>query len=84
MDVWCRVELVVPNGTSPDLAAVDALAQLQLAARRAGATIRVFDACEELVELLDLVGLLGEMRGEPEGGEEVGVEERVELDDPVA
>ena len=41
----------------PDLALVDALARLQLAARRRGCSIQLRDPCEELRELLDLVGL---------------------------
>ena len=38
----------------PDLSVVDALARMQLAARRAGCAIRVRDACPELSELLGL------------------------------
>ena len=70
----------------PDLAAVDALARLQLAARRLGCSIRLRETRAELVELLDLVGLRGclEVGGEPEGGEQIGVEEVVMPDDPVA
>jgi ABC-type transporter Mla MlaB component len=60
-----------------DLGAVDQLAQWQLVARRVGCCIRLRDACVDLVELLDLVGLdeggidvrLGEAGGEAEGGE---------------
>lgn len=81
---WCRIELIGPSGVLPDLAAVDALARLELAARRLGGSIRLLDVCEELAELLDLAGLRGEMSGEAEGGEEVGVEEGVEPGDPVA
>ena len=76
----------------PDLSAVDALARLQLAARRLGYSIRLRDTCAELTELLELVGLLDlaglrgrlQVGGEPEGGEQVGVEEVVMPDDPVA
>ena len=106
----------------PDLALVDELARLQLAARRLGYSIRLRGACLELSKLLDLVGLgeiitrvarplegsspggssqcpqgllprpsgraspaLGfESGGEPEGGEQGGVEEVVHPDDPVA
>lgn len=78
----------------PDLAVVNELARLQLAARRVGCSIRLRAACTELCELLDLVGL-GELgpdsaglcrqsSGEAEGGEQVGVEEIVMPDDPVA
>lgn len=41
----------------PDLTAVDALARLQLTARRAGGHIRLLHAGDRLRELLDLVGL---------------------------
>ncbi|MGB9281455.1 MAG: hypothetical protein WCB57_15420, partial [Pseudonocardiaceae bacterium] len=41
----------------PDLAVVDELARWQLAARRLGCSIQVREACGELVELLDLLGL---------------------------
>jgi len=40
-----------------DLSVVDELARLQLAACRAGCTIRLRDACQQLAELLSLVGL---------------------------
>ena len=76
----------------PDLSAVDALARLQLAARRLGCSIQLRETCAELSELLELAGLpdlIGpsgslEVVGEPEGGEQVGVEEVVVPDDPVA
>lgn len=78
----------------PDLSVVDELARWQLAARRLGCSIRLRDACVELVELLDLlglgevvsgiVGLPGEVGREAEGGEQGGVEEVVMPDDPVA
>jgi hypothetical protein len=82
----------------PDLSVVDALARMQLAARRAGCAIRVRDACTELSELLGLCGLSGGMGGlcgevgglavearrQAEHGEQVGVEEVVVADDPVA
>ena len=41
----------------PDVVAVDALARLQLTARRLGRQIRLRHACDELRELLALVGL---------------------------
>jgi predicted dithiol-disulfide oxidoreductase (DUF899 family) len=41
----------------PGLAVVDELARLQLTARRCGCSIRLRDACVELLELLDLLGL---------------------------
>ena len=68
------------------LAIVDALARLQLAARRGGYRIEVVGAPDEVVELVELTGLsdvLGvEPRRQPEEGEErVRVEEEGELDD---
>jgi ABC-type transporter Mla MlaB component len=41
----------------PDLAAINALARLQLTARRLGCRIRLRNAAPELRALLDLVGL---------------------------
>jgi STAS domain len=77
-----------------DLATVDALARLTLAARRQGLTIRLVDASPELRALLELVGLDGlllagaesalEADGEAELGEQLGVEEVVEPGDPPA
>ena len=43
--------------TEPDPAILDALVRLQLAARRLGSSIRLENACTELVDLLALVGL---------------------------
>jgi hypothetical protein len=72
---------------------VDELARLQLAAGRFGCSIQLRGACDELVDLLDLVGLGDvvwtavaalQVLGQAEGGEEVGVEEVVVPDDPVA
>ena len=78
----------------PGLALVDELARTQLRARRLGCRIELRDACAELWALLDLVGLtdvvtaarrgLRQVDGEAEDGEEVGVHEGVEPDDPVA
>jgi hypothetical protein len=46
-----------------DLGAVDELAQLQLAARRLGCSIRLRDPCAELLDLLELVGLADLVNG---------------------
>lgn len=51
----------------PDVAVVDELARLQLAARRLGCSIRLRDSCVELVELLDLVGLAEVVTGVARG-----------------
>jgi len=76
----------------PDLVSVDALARLELAARRIGCGIRLRDAPPELGGLLVFVGLDGvipraglgvEARRQAEEREELlGVEEERELDDP--
>ena len=47
----------LPAGLRPDLWVVDRLARLQLAARRAGYSIRLRDAPGRLRELIDLAGL---------------------------
>ncbi|MFC8514022.1 STAS domain-containing protein [Streptomyces sp. NPDC057257] len=63
----------------PGLGAVDLLARLQLAARRAGGRIRLRDPAPSLLALLDLVGLRFEVEGQPEQREPpLGVEEEVE------
>ena len=77
----------------PDLAVVEWLARLQLAARRLGYSIAVRHAGRELVELLELCGVadvlaaparLGvEVEGEAESGEQLGIHEVVVPDDPV-
>ncbi|WP_158693138.1 STAS domain-containing protein [Streptomyces viridochromogenes] len=67
----------------PGLGAVDLLARLQLAARRAGGRIRLRDADPALHALLDLVGLRFEVEGQAEQREPaLGVEEAVEPGDP--
>ncbi|MFJ7332063.1 STAS domain-containing protein [Streptomyces sp. NPDC101110] len=67
----------------PGLAAVDLLAKLQLAARRAGGRVRLRDPDPALRALLDLVGLRFEVEGEVEEREPaLGVEEAVEPGDP--
>jgi hypothetical protein len=84
----------LPGSDRPDLALVDELARLQLAARRAGYSIRLRDAPAALTALLATVGLAGvlgaaglprlEVGRQAEGGEQVGVQEAVQPDDPVA
>ena len=76
---------VVGGAGFPDLAVVDALQRWQLWARRGGGSLVLRDACAELLELLELVGLGLEVRGEAEGGEPpLRVEEGVEPGDPLA
>ena len=82
------VEVPVWRGQSPlqpDLAVVDSLARLQLAARRRGWSIRLQNPGRRLRQLLELVGLaalLVEVEGEAKGRELLGVEEGVEADGP--
>ncbi|MFI6338529.1 STAS domain-containing protein [Streptomyces sp. NPDC050535] len=67
----------------PGLGAVDALARLELAARRAGGRVRLRNPAPSLRALLDLVGLRFEMEGQPEEREPAGgVQEAVEPGDP--
>lgn len=49
---YCRV-----SGIEPDAVTVDALAQLQLAARRHRCQVRLRDASPELLELVAFMGL---------------------------
>lgn len=78
--------LVLPG--PPDLSVVDALARFQLAAGRAGFSVRLGDATPELADLIELAGLAAvvrsERRGKAEVGEQVGVDEAVDGGDPVA
>jgi hypothetical protein len=63
----------------PDLAMVDALARMQLGARRRGSRLRLRNVNDELRGLLELVGLADvlalEPRRQPELGEQLGVDE---------
>jgi anti-anti-sigma regulatory factor len=70
-----------------DADTIDAIARLQLAARRLGLELRLRHASGELRELLALAGLAEVLGLEPGGQAEeredgVGVEEEGELDDP--
>jgi hypothetical protein len=66
-----------------DLGTVDALARLRLAGKRLGFEVRLTPT-EELLELLELAGLV-EVLWQPEEREEaLGVEEERELGDPPA
>jgi hypothetical protein len=73
-----------PLAGRADLVAVDTLARLALAARQLGCAIRLRDADPDLLGLLGLVGLTREVVGQAEDGEQVGAEEVVVPDDPVA
>ena len=74
-------------GPCPDLDTVDALARLQLAARRLGFSIRLDEVHPQLSELLDLAGLrlllLREAGGQPEDREPIRIEETLDGGDTV-
>ncbi|MGH2753943.1 MAG: STAS domain-containing protein [Actinomycetota bacterium] len=85
----CDVEALV----EPDAVAVDALARLQLTARRCGSKVRVRNAREDLQQLIALMGLSDvvpvspdlsvEPGRQPEEREERGgVEEEIDPADP--
>jgi hypothetical protein len=83
------VALCDVGGLPADLVAIDALARIQLAARRKGRQVVLRHAADDLRDMLALVGLAGALRIEPGGQAEqrkqgVGVEEERELDDPPA
>jgi hypothetical protein len=76
----------------PDLARAEELARLQLAAKRMGCRIHLRHAGDRLLALLDLIGLrdvvtVAELRvevvGQPERGEQAGVDEVVVRGDPL-
>jgi hypothetical protein len=72
-----------------ELGIVDALARLQLAARRSGYEIAVTAAPRDLVELIELAGLCDVLGVEPlrqaeQREERLGVEEEREFPDPAA
>ena len=74
---------------APDAVTVDALARLQLTARRLGMEMRLRHASSELQDLLAFVGLRTVLRVEAGGQAEqreqrLGVEEERELDDPAS
>jgi hypothetical protein len=71
----------------PELATVDALARLTLAARRCDVELRLVRASSELRELVAFAGLCEVLRVEPrrqseEREERLGVEEEAQLGDP--
>jgi hypothetical protein len=93
VEIWGRIVFVSSDGVEretrtlgghgqPDLALVAVLARWQLLARREGGWIRLRGASENLADLLDLLGLLREVGGEPEHGEKVrGIEKGVDPGD---
>ncbi len=74
---------------APDAITVDALARLQLAARRAGRRLQLHDASDDLRKLIAFLGLDCVLSVEPEREAEereqrLGVEEERQLGDPPA
>jgi hypothetical protein len=72
--------------TGADEAVLDALARLQLAARRIGVRIELRNARCELVDLLHLAGLANELLGveverQSEEREQIGIDEEVDRGD---
>ena len=68
-----------------DLGVVDALARLQLVAKRLGCRVVLREITDDLGAMLWLAGvadLFGELGRQPEGGEQVGVQEVVDRRDP--
>jgi ABC-type transporter Mla MlaB component len=83
-----RVVCDVASLVHPDADTVDALARVQLAARRLGCRLRLRRASVELQELLAFMGLADALRLEAgrqteERKQRCGVEEERELDDPL-
>ena len=82
-----HVDCDVSHVRRADLVTVSALARAALNARRLGSPIRFTNASPALQELIAFVGLDDALVGRPgrqaeEREERVGVEERVEPDDP--
>jgi hypothetical protein len=95
-EVWCRVTVFGPDGSvllcwtlggwaAPDLAVIDQMARLRLEVGRRGGSVTVSDVSTAFGELLELVGLgrlTGQMNGQTEDREQpVGLEERVDRAD---
>jgi hypothetical protein len=74
---------ILQGGRRRSLEVVDLLARLRLACRRTGRRLVLEELAPELRELLDACGLLREVGGEAENGEQaIGVEEGVDPRDP--
>ena len=79
------VVLTLAGEVAPDLSVVDDLARLQLAVRRSGGRMCLEDVAPALSGLLDLAGLLREVGGQAECGEQaLRLQEGVDPGDPVA
>lgn len=80
------IDIDVSRIAEPDEPVLDALARLQLTARRLGVAIRLHNACPLLVDLIDIAGLADvlvvtasdvEVDRQVEEREEVGIDEVV-------
>ena len=87
------VEIVIPCDVAwvarADVHVIDALARLQLAAKRRGCSLVLRNASRELAELVGLMGLADVLAVEPrrqaeQREERLGVEEERELGEPPA
>jgi ABC-type transporter Mla MlaB component len=67
------VALCDVRGVAPDAVTVDALARLQLAVRRHGYEVQLHHASDELLELLDFMGLRGVLPDDPRTRAAAGV-----------
>jgi len=91
-----RASLICDVGALDELdeTALDALARIQLAARRTGQSIRLRNASRPLVDLIALVGFGevlplvsqsgGDLERQAEQREQLGTDEEVDRGDPVA
>jgi hypothetical protein len=87
---WTVVDVDMSEITAPGETTLDALARLQLTARRFGATVHVHNACPLLADLIEVSGL-GEVlivvvsgvdvQGQTEAFEQRGVDEEVHRGD---
>ncbi len=66
------------GGLRAELVTVDALARMQLAARRAGSQVRLLNPADELLELLELCGLSSFLPADASGVQMIGQTEQRE------
>jgi len=84
LDGGVEVATLRVAAAAPGLFVVDAVARLELAARRLGWRVRPRDPDPDLLALFELAGLPLEPRREAERREQPGVEEVVQADQPPA
>ena len=68
----------VSSVTEPDCRTIDALAHIQLGARRLGQRIRLIGASDEMIRLIEVAGLEEALAPAPSGVEAVGEPEERE------